>query len=278
MPEYVWSDNEADAREAFARYREFLSSVWDTLPVGLRVVCGFEAHQVQPIASEVIPASVFLHDAEVVSVSALESGRVCELILQADDEGASREIVLRYDGVRECVNPGSAVVGQVVEFHEVARLDDGAWVHMLLLKTEEELRLIFEDCHIRVGELSAEDARLREAKKLYHEGCDAMDAGRADEALALFEKSAGLDRTGAVLHRTGIMLHRLGRDPEAAEVLAEAMTLNGSAQPAGSLAKVLMAMGETDRAREAAQEALRRHADFGPAKAVLNQLHELENQ
>jgi tetratricopeptide (TPR) repeat protein len=96
------------------------------------------------------------------------------------------------------------------------------------------------------------------ADDLYHLGRVAMEAGRLDEAVALFQESIAEWPHVKTLELEGECLLKLGWAREAIVPLAAATALHASAHAPGLLAHAFLALGHYHEALDFAEEALRR--------------------
>ena len=119
---------------------------------------------------------------------------------------------------------------------------------------------------------SSDNRDVYDASALYRAGREHMDAGRLEEAVAVFQRSVEELPHFKTLELLGECLVRLKRDGEAIVPLAAATGLNRGVRAPYLLAEVFLRMGERGDARLAAEEALRRDPNNRRAREVLNTL------
>lgn len=93
---------------------------------------------------------------------------------------------------------------------------------------------------------------------LYHQARALIELNRLDEAVTILEESSRIFPHFKTLELQGECLSKLGRKLEAIIPLAAAVGLNKGVRAASLLAEVFLSLGDTDKARDAAEEALRR--------------------
>jgi tetratricopeptide (TPR) repeat protein len=101
------------------------------------------------------------------------------------------------------------------------------------------------------------DYEPQPGEELYFEGRRAMDAGRLDEAIRLFEESIRIRPHHKSLELLGECLGRLGRWNEAVVALAAATTLNRTVRAPSLCAEALLHIKDYHRAIDVAEIALK---------------------
>jgi Flp pilus assembly protein TadD len=114
------------------------------------------------------------------------------------------------------------------------------------------------------------------ARVLYEQGRELLRQDRYEEAIVQFRRSAELDPHFKTLELLGEGLIQLGRFKEAIIPLAAATTLNRQSRAPSLLAKALLASGDREGARDAAQLALTRAPNNRLASEVVRETADLE--
>ena len=119
-----------------------------------------------------------------------------------------------------------------------------------------------------------EVADLEKSYDLFRDGREAFDQGDFEPALGLFQQCLGYHVHFKTLELIGDSLCHLGRHQEAIVPLAAAAGLNRGSRPPCLLAEAFAALGDWENAKDAAEEALRRTANYRRATKVLDEVEQ----
>jgi tetratricopeptide (TPR) repeat protein len=113
---------------------------------------------------------------------------------------------------------------------------------------------------------------MNEGYEIYLQGRQAMNDGKLEDAVNLFQKSTLLSPHFKTFELLGECLLKLKRYNEAVGPLAAAVALNKGVRAPSLLAEVFLAMGENSDAREFAELALSRDPNNKKAGEILSKV------